>query len=160
MAQRTFLFRTELWALIEYILKHDVRAIEPELTLDSPRGYHYPIAEQVMESNTENVLRDLELLVRIGIMRKEVSVFRIACPECKQSALHIRQLCPNCLQQTVHETTLIECVNCGHIQEVGVSKNCTNCKSLLIRNNEDYVSFKGFHCIRCDTGVRGPILEA
>ena len=159
MAHRTYLFRTELWALVEHMLKTETQQIQPKIEKSSPLGYQYPLAEQIMEVSTEKALKDLNLLVRIGIFLKKIFSFRMGCPHCKQSNLQVYQPCPSCHKETIHKTNLIECVNCGHIQESGESQNCQKCALKLIRQNEDYTRFSGYHCVYCNETAINPPLE-
>ncbi|MHA1917826.1 MAG: AsnC family transcriptional regulator [Candidatus Ranarchaeia archaeon] len=161
MSERKYIFKSELWKLIDEMIKGGYQVISPEIDLSSNLGYRYPKIEELLEEETEKVIEDLEMLSKLNILKKEVSFFTSSCPKCNNTKLLVNQNCPNCHKQTISKKELIECLNCGAIQENSNKiSSCVECKSEFKRKNEDFTVFESFFCISCKTSSSEPIIIA
>ncbi len=143
------------------MLKGELTSVKPELSNNSVLGYRYPAAEDIMGATTEKAVDDLDLLARMGILNKEVSMFTLACPNCESSLIRTNRTCPECGMQTVNKMKLVECLNCGEVNQ-GEEKisSCSACNHPFKRVNEDFVRFQGNFCIKCNKVTDDPLMSA
>ncbi|MGD9143747.1 MAG: restriction endonuclease, partial [Dehalococcoidia bacterium] len=130
--------------LISWLLSHNDIRIEPEIVLESPEGYIYRAANEVMETDTKTTCAILETLAEKNILLREDFERILLSPEGFIQLIPVER-CPNCDSFHLLRGKMIEHFTCGHVGfeeefTAGLKTICPKCKKELKLIGTDYRS--------------------
>ncbi|MGQ4913380.1 MAG: hypothetical protein ACP6IU_01380 [Candidatus Asgardarchaeia archaeon] len=140
--------------LTQLFLSKGTGELLPELDSQSRFGCRYPLAESLLDTNTEKVILILNHLADVGILLQNEYETVLACPVCGSVDMHVAYQCPKCGSTQIRKTRLIKHYKCNFeapaemfVKSGGLE--CPNCHIPLKSKGRDYSVVEGFYCTKC-----------
>lgn len=152
----------KLQKILLAIKMRELNVIEPVVEFDS--GVSYPALNKILGSRGD-AEETLKILSEVGLLIPEIVDSIIVCPECSSHKMLLRVSCPSCGSSRVIRGSMIEHLECGHIDFEEAFKGieglvCPHCKKPLRSIGEDYRTYSFlYRCLSCRSVFQSPKIK-
>lgn len=149
--------------LLEQLTAQDCPAVEPVFAPRSDGWIGYPLVEQQLGYDSEDAVRLLEDLTRLGYLAREFHDRIQFCPACNSINLKPTALCPKCQSAHIVRKRMLQHTSCGYAGPAeSFGQNgppvCPKCRTELALLGNDYHSQGAHHyCGNCGMLVDQPV---
>jgi len=160
-SERSFLSSPETRAVLKAVAESGVKTIEPAYTSSS--GLTYPLIELKTGLPPRNIIRALEELARVHLLRGEQSELTDILP-CGSTKFSHRLRCPTCGDRKMNAVTGIQDRRCGYAGTLDTftgekELRCPRCGKKLKRDGYDFIQGTFLVCQSCGRSTTNPALE-
>ncbi|MBS7644209.1 hypothetical protein KEJ26_06525 [Candidatus Bathyarchaeota archaeon] len=99
--------------LLDGLISDGLLELKP--TFDPTYGFRYNYVEKILQETPLDIVKFLETLSQVGILKKKLYDKIIRCPSCRSPNVAIRYLCPHCNSFNIIKKALLEHTQCGGI---------------------------------------------
>jgi len=137
----SILRRNDVLSLLRLMQSGGISELKPEL--DPHKGFHYPAAESIITTGTEDTNSILNTLAGLDILKRELDDSVNSCPKCGGVCSIFTVRCPTCNSTKLEKGPVLEHLVCGHVDfeqsfVKGSVYQCPKCRKTMTTLGVDY----------------------